>query len=146
MFANSGWGQGCWLLPFLFRRFGAGLEAVAVISSFEDVAAMGEAIEQRRCHLGVTEDSGPFAEAQVGGNDDAGALVKFAEKMEQQRTARGAERQVSQLVEDHQFGFQQGFGDIPCFALCFCLLKRIDQFHGREEAHPLAMMLDGLDT
>ncbi len=36
---------------------------------------MREAVEQRGGHLGLAEDSGPFTEAQVGGDDDAGALV-----------------------------------------------------------------------
>ena len=46
-----------------------------------------------------TEDGGPFAEAEIGGDDDAGAFVKLAQKMKEQGTARCAERQVSQLVE-----------------------------------------------
>ena len=63
---------------------------------------MGEAVEQGRGHLGVAEDGGPFTEAQVGGDDDAGALVEFAQQVEEQGTARCAERQVSQLVQDHE--------------------------------------------
>ena len=39
---------------------------------------MGEAIEEGCRHLGIAEDGGPFAEAQVGGDDDAGALVEMA--------------------------------------------------------------------
>ncbi len=46
---------------------------------------MGQAVEQGCGHLGVTEHAGPFAEAEVGGDDDAGALVKLAEQMEEQR-------------------------------------------------------------
>ena len=41
---------------------------------------MGQAIEQRGGHLGVAEDGGPFAEAEVGGDDDAGALVELAQR------------------------------------------------------------------
>ena len=48
---------------------------------------MSEAVEKRGCHLGVTEDGGPFAEAEICGDDDAGALVELAEKMEQQSAA-----------------------------------------------------------
>lgn len=59
---------------------------------------MGQAIEQFGGHRGITEDAGPLAEAQVGGDDDACALVEFAEKMAQQRTARGAERQVRSVL------------------------------------------------
>lgn len=48
---------------------------------------MGQAVEQGRGYFGVTKDRCPFAEAQIGGDHDAGALVKLAEKMEQQCTA-----------------------------------------------------------
>ena len=48
---------------------------------------MGEAIEQGRRHLGIAEDGRPLAEAEVGGDDDAGALVQRAQQMEQQRPA-----------------------------------------------------------
>ena len=46
---------------------------------------MGEAVEQGRGHLGGAKDGGPFTEAEVDGDHDAGAFVKFAEKMELQR-------------------------------------------------------------
>jgi len=44
-------------------------------------------IKQRRCHLGIAEDGRPLAEAEIGGDDDAGALVERAQEMEQQRPA-----------------------------------------------------------
>lgn len=61
---------------------------------------MGEAVEQGGRHLGITKDGGPFAEAEVGGYDDAGALVKIAQQVEQQGSTRCTERQVSQLIQD----------------------------------------------
>ena len=64
---------------------------------------MGEAVEEGRGHPGVPNDCGPFAEAEVGGDDDAGALVKFAEEMEEQHPARGAERQVASLKASDDF-------------------------------------------
>ena len=45
---------------------------------------MGQAIEQRGGHLGIAEDAGPFAEAEVGGDDDTGMLVEPAQQMEEQ--------------------------------------------------------------
>ena len=45
---------------------------------------MGQPVEQRRRHLGVAEDTRPFAEAEVGGDDDAGAFVELAQQMEEQ--------------------------------------------------------------
>jgi hypothetical protein len=51
------------------------------------MAAMGEAIEQPGCHFGVAKDAGPFAEAEISGDDDAGAFIEFAEKVEQHGAA-----------------------------------------------------------
>jgi hypothetical protein len=61
---------------------------------------VGQAIEERRGHLGVAEDRGPFAEAEVGSDDNAGAFVELAQEMEEQGPARGAERQVAEFVEE----------------------------------------------
>ena len=55
---------------------------------------MGEAVEQGGGHFGITEDGSPFAEAEIGGDDDAGALVEFAQEVEEQRAARGAEGEI----------------------------------------------------
>jgi hypothetical protein len=41
-------------------------------------AAVGQVIEECGGHLGVAEDRGPFAEAEVGGDGDAGALAELA--------------------------------------------------------------------
>ncbi len=60
----------------------AGFEAKAVISGFDDVIAMCQAIEQGGGHFGIAKDRGPFAGAAVGGYDDAGPLVEFAEQVE----------------------------------------------------------------
>ena len=91
---------------FLLSGFGLLSRAVpepeAVVAGLEDVAVMGKPIEKRGGHLGVAEHAGPFAEAQVGGDDNAGALIEFAQQMEQQRAARSAERQIAKLVQDHE--------------------------------------------
>lgn len=63
------------------------LEAEAVVSGFEDVAVVGKPVEQRGGHLGVAEHAGPFTEAEVGGDNDTGALVEFAQQMEEQSSA-----------------------------------------------------------
>ena len=80
-------GSRCWLLLSGFGRSGAGAEAEAIVSGLQDVAVVGKPIEQRGCHLGIAEHAGPFAEAQVGGDDDAGALVQLAEQMEEHGAA-----------------------------------------------------------
>ncbi len=89
---------------FCFSPFHSGLicsaafEAETFVSGFEDMTVVSEPVEQRGCHLGITEDGGPFTEAQVRGDDDAGALVELAQKVEEQSSPGSAERQISQLV------------------------------------------------
>jgi hypothetical protein len=48
----------------------AALEAPAIIAGLDDVAVVSQAIEQRSCHLCITEHTGPFTEGEVGGDDD----------------------------------------------------------------------------
>ena len=43
---------------------------------------MGQAVEQRGGHLGVAEDRGPFAEAEIRGDDHASAPTEFAQQMD----------------------------------------------------------------
>ena len=96
--------------------------------------------------FGVAEDARPFAEAEVGGDDDAGALVELAQQMEQQRAAGGAERQVAEFVEDDEVGVDEPCRDLAGFALVLFLFERVDEFDGGEEPDALAVMLDGLDA
>ncbi len=49
---------------------GSTFEAPAVVSGFDDIAVVGEAIEQCGRHFGVGEDARPFTEGEIGGDDD----------------------------------------------------------------------------
>ena len=53
------------------------LEPVAVVTRFQNMAVMRDAVQQRRGHLGISEHIGPLTEAQVGGYHDARALVQL---------------------------------------------------------------------
>ncbi len=48
---------------------------------------MGDAIEQRGGHFGITEHGGPLAERQVAGDDHRCAFVELADQVEQQLAA-----------------------------------------------------------
>ena len=91
---------------------------------------MGEEIEQRRGHLGIAKDAGPFAEAEIGGDDDAGMLVEPAQQVEEQGAARSAERQVSQLIENDEIRISEAPGNLTGSPLHFLLLERVDQLDG----------------
>src|ERR1700677_5200966 len=121
---------------FLLCGFGgvrrAVFEAEAVVSGFEDVAAVGKTIKQRGRHLRVAEHGCPLAEAEIGRDDDAGALVELAQQMEEQGAAGGAERQVAKLVEDDEIGVGKSRRDPARFALKLLLFKSVDEFDGGE--------------
>src|SRR6202789_4021439 len=145
------WGSGVRQVPgFLLGGFGgfrrAVLEAEAVVSGFEDVAAVGETVEQRRRHFRVAEHGGPFAEAQVRRDDDAGSLVELAQEMEEQGSAGGAERQVTELIQDDEVGIGEPSCDLPGLSLKLFLFEGVDELDGREEPDTLAVMFDGLDA
>jgi hypothetical protein len=61
---------------------------------------VGEAVEERRCHLGVAEDCGPFAEGEVGGDDDRRLFVEPADPVEEELAADLGEGQVAELIQD----------------------------------------------
>ena len=126
----------------ILRR--AVLEAITVVACFDDMAMMGEPVQQRRGHLRVAEHTGPLREAQIGRNDDAGALRELAEQVEQQRSADLAERQVAQFIEYNHIDMDKTMGHLPWFAGGFLVLQDIDQFDGREAAHAPMLMHDRL--
>src|SRR5438552_19106501 len=89
----------------------AAFEAPAVIAGLDDVAVVGQAVEQRGRHLGVAEHTGPFAEGEIGGDEDGRALVEPADEMEQKLAAGLRERKVAELIEDDEVQPGQMLGD-----------------------------------
>ena len=66
----------CWLLVNGDGLLGkVVLHAEALVYGLQDVAVMREPVEERGGHLGVAEHAGPFAEAEVGGDNDVDGLV-----------------------------------------------------------------------
>ena len=66
--------------------------------------------------------------------------------MEQQCPAGGAERQISELVEDHEVAAHQPIRNLARSALDFLLLQGIDQVDGAEEPNLLAMVFNRLNA
>ena len=83
------------------------------------MAVMSEAIEQCGRHFHIAEDAGSFAEAQVCGDEHAGAFVKFAEQVEEQSAAGCAEREIAELVQDDEITTNQPLGNLPGFRCAF---------------------------
>lgn len=66
----------------LFPRLGPGLssgrtmaEAAGFIDGFDDLAVVGQPVEQRRGHLEVAEHAGPIGKRQIGRNHHSGVLL-----------------------------------------------------------------------
>ena len=80
----------------------AALEAPAVVAGFDDLAVVGQPIEQRGGRLGVAEHAGPFSEGEVRGDDDRGTFVKPADEVEKELTAGLGEGQIAEFVENDE--------------------------------------------
>jgi len=75
------------------RRLGAVLEAPAVVAGFDDVAVVCQPVEHGGRHFGIAEHLRPIGEGQIGGDQQRGVLIEFADQVEQQLAAGLTERQ-----------------------------------------------------
>ena len=73
-------------------------EAPALVAGLDDVAVMGEAVEQGRGHLRVAEHGWALAEGKVRGDCDRGDLVELADEMEQQLSTGLREEVVAEAL------------------------------------------------
>ena len=92
-----------------------------------------EAVEQRGGHLGIAKNSRPFAEGEVGRDDDRGALVEAADQVEQQLAARLREWQITQFVEDDEVETGEIIGKPSLAARSAFGFEAIDEIDGIEE-------------
>ena len=92
-----------------------------------------EAVEQRGGHLGIAENGRPFAEGEIGGDDDRRALIEAADQVEQQLTARLRERQIAQFVEDDEVEAGEIVGKPTLAAGSALAFEAIDEIDGVEE-------------
>jgi hypothetical protein len=97
---------------------------------------MGEAIEQRGCHLRIAEHAWPFAEGEIGGDDDRGALIEPADQMEQQLPAGLGERQIAQFVEDDEVEADEIVGQTSLTAAAGLAFQPVDQVDDGVEPAP----------
>ena len=95
---------------------------------------MREAVEQGRGHLGIAEDAGPFAEGEISGDEDRGALVEAADEMEEQLTAGLGEGEISEFVEDDEVEPGEMIGDAARPAGSSLGFELVDEIDGGEEA------------
>ena len=97
---------------------------------------MGQAVEERGCHLGVAKHTGPIAKGQIGGDDDGSALVKPADQMKEQLAAGLSEGQVAELVENNEVYAREIFGEPALPAGTGFALQAIDEVDDGVKAAP----------
>ena len=105
----------------------AALESPTVIAGLDDIAVMGESIEQCSGHLGIAEHARPFTERQVGGDDDRGTLVEPADEVEQKLATGLSERQITEFVEDDEVHAGQVIGEPALSCIAGLGLEPVDE-------------------
>lgn len=94
-------------------------ESVGIITRFQNVAVMRDAIQQGRGHLGVAKHRHPFAEAKIGRDDQGSLLIELTDQVKQQRTTRCREGEIPQLIKDHRIDLYQLLGQTTGSPCCF---------------------------
>ena len=112
---------------------GSVFETPALVAGFENVAVVGQPVEQRRSHLGVGEDTWPFGKGEIGRQNDRGALVEPTNQVEQHLPAADREWQVAHLVENDEIDADQLVGEFSGLAGPRFGLELVDQIDGGEE-------------
>ena len=113
---------------------GAVFEAPALVASLDDIAMMGETVEQCGRHLRIAKDAWPFTECKIGGDDDRGSLVEAADHVEQQLSSGLGEGQIAELVEDDEVEARQIIGEPALAASSTFSLEPVDKIDRGEEA------------
>ena len=105
----------------------AAFESPTVVAGLDDVAVVGQPIEQRGGHLGIAEHARPFAEGEIGGDDDRGTFVKPADEMEQKLAAGLGEGQISEFVQDDEVHPGQMLGKPALTSVAGLGLEAVDE-------------------
>ena len=104
------------------------------IADVDDLAVMGERVEQCRGHPGVAEDGRPFAEGEVGSADDRGSLVEPADQVKEELAAGLGEGEIAEFVEHDEVDAGEVVGDASLLAGTVLGLQPVDQIDDVEEA------------
>ena len=95
---------------------------------------MSEAIEKRSGHFRIAKDTGPFAEREIGGDDDRRAFIEAADQMEEQLPASLGERKIAEFIENDEVHASEVIGHPPLPVLTGLGFETIDEIDDVEEA------------
>jgi hypothetical protein len=107
LFSAAGFRGGDAVIGLVVIRRNAGViagfafvAAIRVAPGGQDVAVVGEAVEQRRGELLVAENLDLFAESQVGGDDGGAPFVALRQQVEKQLAAGALKRRLQQFLNE----------------------------------------------
>lgn len=86
---------------------------------------MGDAVEQGGGHFRIAEHGYPFAEGEVGRDDQRGLFIELADQVKQQRTSRCREGQIAQLIKNH--GIEQHQLKLPLEMGVLSFVQNVDK-------------------
>src|SRR3954468_5499027 len=115
-------------------------EAPALGAGVDDVGLVGDAVNDGLGQAGVGEDLGPFAEREVGGDDQAAAFVAFGDDLKDELGGARGQGQVAQLIEADELGAGVAADDAGEFAARFGFLEFVGQSGERGEADAPALL------
>ncbi len=100
---------------------------VAVPADVDDVAVVEEAVDERRRHDVVAQHLAPVLEALVAREHGARVLVAAGHELEEEHGPGPANRQIADLVDDHQAREDQGPEAVAQPARLLGVLERRDE-------------------
>src|SRR4051812_18171415 len=95
---------------------------------------MGQPVEQRGGHLGIAEHARPFAECEIGGYDDGGALIEPADEVEEKLATGLGEGQIAEFIQHDEVHPGQMLGEPTLPSIAGLGLEAIDEVDDVEEA------------
>ena len=118
-------------------------EAVAVPPNVDDVAMMDEPVDQGRRHHVVPEDLAPLLEPFVAREDGRRVFVAPGEQLEEQHGPGPRDREIADLVNDHQTRKDERPEAVREPAAALRLFERVGQISERREVDPSAVLRGG---
>ena len=108
--------------------------APAVVAGFDDLAVMGETVEECGSPFGVTKDRGSFTESKLGSDNDRSAFIEAADEIEQQLPACLGKGQIAQFVEHDEVNAGKGICKAALPAATGFSFEPVDQINDIVEA------------
>src|SRR3954466_5032441 len=102
-------------------------EAPGLVAGVDDVRAVGESVDDGFGEAGGVEDLGPFAEREVGGDDQRAAFVAFGEDLEDELGGAGGQGEIAELVQDDELGSGVACDDAGELAAAFGFLEFVGE-------------------